>query len=124
MKIKKEEITVKMEAPGTTLRSQTGFGGMAVAFNEVPAGTDFTPMLKGLNNDSCHCPHWGYLLEGAMRIIYDDGKEELIHAGDVFYFPAGHTGIVEEDAKFVEFSPEKEFLEVMDHIGKVMSQSE
>lgn len=121
MKIKKEDIEVKMEAPDTVLRSQTGFGGMAVAFNELPAGTDFTPLLKGLANDSCHCPHWGYILEGALKIIYDDGKEERIQAGEVFYFPPGHTGMVEENVKFVEFSPEKEFLEVMDHLGKMMS---
>ena len=121
MKIKKEDITVTMEAPGTVMRVQDGLGGYAVAFNELPKGTDFTPLLKGLSNDSCHCPHWGYIFEGALRVIYDDGKEELMVKGDVFYMPGGHTAIVEEDIKMLDFSPSEEFNEVITHIGKMMA---
>ncbi len=111
-----------MQAPGTIMRRLPGYGGMTVAFNEVPAGTDFSPLLQGLKNDSCHCPHWGYVVEGALRVKYDDGKEEVLNAGDVFYLPAGHTALVERDLKFLEFSPEKEFKEVMDHIGKRIAE--
>lgn len=124
MNIKKENIPVVMEGPGTTLRNQSGFGGMAFAYNELPKGTDFRPLLNGLDNDSCHCPHWGYIVEGSIRIFYDDNTEELCKAGDVYYWPAGHTGIVEEDIKFIELSPQAEFKEVMEHIGKKMSESE
>jgi glyoxylate utilization-related uncharacterized protein len=122
MKIKKEDIPVAMQAPGVIMRRLPGYGGMTVAFNEVPAGTDFSPLLQGLKNDSCHCPHWGYVVEGALRVKYDDGKEEVLNAGDVFYLPAGHTGRVEKDLKFLEFSPEKEFKEVMDHIAGKMAE--
>ena len=123
MNIKKENLRVVMEAPDTVLRNQGGFGGMAIAYNELPKGTDFRPLLNGLSNDSCHCPHWGYIVEGAIRIFYDDNTEEVSRAGDVYYWPAGHTGIVEEDIKFIEFSPQEEFKQVMDHIGKKMSAS-
>jgi len=34
-----------------------GWGGMTVAINEPPAGTDFAPLLEGLKNNSCHVPH-------------------------------------------------------------------
>ena len=119
MKIKKEDLEVKMEGPGTAMRGQS-MGGLIVSYNTLPAGTDFTPLLKGLNNDSCHSAHWGYILEGKMRIIYDNGKEEVTSAGEVYYWPAGHTAIVEEDIKFVEFSPEKEFGEVLSHVFSVM----
>ena len=122
MKINKEDIQVTMEAPGTIMRAQSGLGGMTVAFNELPAGTDFTPLLEGLSNNSCHCPHWGYIFEGSIRLIYDDGSEEITKAGDVFYWKPGHTAIVEEDLKFMDFSPEKELGEVMDHIGKKMAE--
>jgi len=122
MKIKKEKIPVTMEAPGTTMRGLPGFGGMTVAFNEIPAGTDFSPLLQGLKNNSCHCPHWGYIVQGAVRIIYDDRSEEVVKTGDVFYWPAGHTAIVEEDLKILDFSPEKEFNEVMEHVGKKMAE--
>jgi hypothetical protein len=118
MKMKKEDIPVTMQAPGTTMRGLPGYGGMTVAFNEIPAGTDFSPLLQGLKNDSCHCPHWGYVVEGEMLVKYDDGTEETLSTGDVFYLPPGHTARVEKDLKFLDFSPEKELKEVMDHINK------
>ena len=104
MKINKDAIQVTMEGPGTIMRSQTGLGGMTVGYHRLPKGTDFTPMFKGLPTDSCHCPHWGYIFEGAIRIIYDDGSEDLTKAGDIFYWPAGHTAIVEEDVLLMDFS--------------------
>ena len=45
MKMKKEDIPVTMEAPGTIMRGLSGYGGMTVAFNEIPAGTDMSPLL-------------------------------------------------------------------------------
>ena len=122
MKINKEQIPTTMEGPGTTMRAQTDFGGLTVCFNELPEGTDFTPLLNGLKNDSCHCPHWGYVVEGAMLVIYDDGKEELLEKGDVFYMPAGHTAIVKEAVKIIEFNPTKEFNEVINHVGMKMAE--
>ena len=122
MKIKKEDITITMEAPDTIMRAQKGLGGFTVAYHELPKGTDFTPLLKGLANDSCHSPHWGYLFDGAVRVIYDDGKEELIEAGDAFYMPPGHTAIVEKNAKLFDFSPTKELNEVMENVGKRMAE--
>ena len=122
MKIKKEEIPVMMESPGTTMRVLPGYGGMAVAFNELPAGTDIGPLLQGLKNNSCHCPHWGYIVAGELLIKYDDGADEVLTTGDVFYLPPGHTGIVKKDLKIIDFSPEKEFNEVMTHIAKKMAE--
>lgn len=122
MKIKKENIPVTMEGPGTIMRGLPGYGGMTVAFNELPAGTDFTPLLKGLANDSCHCPHWGYLVDGALLVKYDDGTEETLQTGDVFYLPPGHTAIVLTDLKFLDFSPEKELNEVLGHIARKMAE--
>ena len=121
MKIKKEKIPVTMEAPGTTMRGLPGFGGMTVAFNEIPAGTDFSPLLQGLKNNSCHCPHWGYVVEGDLLVKYDNGTEETLVAGDVFYLPPGHTALFGKDLKFLDFSPEKELNEVMSHIAKKMA---
>jgi len=122
MKTNKEEIPVINQTENSIMRSLPGLGGMTVAYSEVPAGTDYTPLLQGLENDSCHCPHWGYIFEGSVLIKYNDGTEENITAGDVFYLPAGHTGIAKEDSKIVEFSPEKEYNEVMEHVGKKMEE--
>ena len=123
MKVNKKNIPVTMEAPGTTMRMQDNFGGMTVCFNELPKGTDFTPLLNGLKNDSCHSPHWGYILTGELLVKYDDGAEEVLTVGDVYYLPTGHTAIVQEDVKMIEFSPSKEFNEVMTQIGNKMAEN-
>ena len=122
MRVNKNDIPTGMEGPDTIMRAQDDFGGMTVCFNELPEGTDFTPLLVGLENDSCHSPHWGYIISGKMLIKYDDGVEETLTEGDVYYLPGGHTAIVKERIKFIEFSPSKEFKEVMDHVGKKMAQ--
>ncbi len=121
MKIKKEDLPVLMQAPNTIMRGMPVCGGITVGFNELTKGTDFTPLLKGLKNDSCHSAHWGYVLQGSMLIIYDDGTEELTSAGEVFYWPAGHTAIVKEDIKLVEFSTSKDFAEVLKHVEQKMA---
>ena len=122
MKINKKDIPIAMEGPGTKMRTLPGFGGMDVNFHELPQGTDFTPLLKGLDNDSCHCPHYGYIFEGKMRVIYDDKTEELLEPGDIFYLPAGHTAIVEENMKMIDFSPSKAHMEVLTHVGEMMAK--
>ena len=120
MHFKLENLPVIVEAPGTKMQIQHGLGNMAVAYNEFPPMPQSPNLLEGLPNDSCPCPHWGYMLKGSMHISYDDGKEELVQAGEVFYFPAGHTGWSDEEVAWIEFSPEKEMNMVMDHIGKKM----
>ena len=116
-----KDLPVKMEAPGTTTRSMGGLGGMVIAYYELPAGADFTPIFEGLPDDKCPCPHWEYVLKGAIRIRYTDGTEEVVKAGDIYYLPSGHTAMVEEDVAMIEISPEKEYDEVMEHINRKMS---
>lgn len=78
--------------------------------------------MQGVYDNTCHCPHWGYFFEGSARLKYDDGSEEVTRAGEVLYWNQGHTTIVEEDLKLVDFSPEKELGEVMEHIGRKMEE--
>ena len=117
--IAKEKLAVD---PRTSMRNQHGLGGMAVGYVELPAGVDFTPMFVGLPQDMCPSPHWGYVLEGVMQIKYHGGKEETIKAGEVFYWPAPHTGKVTKGVKFIDFSPSAEFTQVMDHIASKMAE--
>ena len=120
--MKKDNIPVTLEAPGTIMRGLPGWGGMTVAFNEIHAGTDLSPLLQGLKNNSCQCPHWGYILEGELVMKYDDGKEDVLTGGDVFYMQPGHTGVVNRDTKLIDFSPDNELKEVMNHIQKKMAE--
>ena len=116
-----EDLPIKMQAAGTTVRNLSGWGGMVVAHVELPAGGDFRPLLEGLPNDQCHCPHWGYVLKGSVHWGLADGTEEVVKAGEVFYAPPGHTAWVEEDTAYLDFSPEKELGEIWSHITKKMS---
>ena len=75
-----------------------------------------------LPNDKCHCPHWGYVLKGAINLRYTDGEVEVVKAGEVFYLPSGHAAWCEEDMAMIDFSPEKEFNEVMEHVASKMSE--
>ena len=120
MHLKKENLPVAMEGPGTKFRFKGGNGGMVIAYWEMPAGPENKALFEGLPNNSCHCPHWGYIVKGKMTLHYDDGTKEVVKSGDVFYAPAGHTGKIEKDIAVLEFSPEKEYLEVMEHVGKKM----
>jgi len=42
----------------------------------------------------------------------------ILPGGGIFCRPAGHTAIFEENLKIIDFSLEKEFNDVMAHIGK------
>jgi hypothetical protein len=111
--VKGETHISKEDFPkGNIINMVNGWGGMTVAINEPKAGTDFSPILKGLKDDLCQVPHWGYLEKGKIRIINSDKKTITVLAGEVFYMPPGHTLIVDEDARIIDFSPEKEMSEL------------
>lgn len=88
---------------------------------DLPAGVDFTPLFVGLPGDLCQCPHWGQVLEGSITLRYADGREETNTAGDVFYWPGGHTGWTDEGVTFLEFSPTTEILPVLDHLSRQLA---
>ncbi len=77
---------------------------MRVTVVSVPAGTDFGPLLRGLPNNRCQGPHWGYVLKGRLRIQYGNG-DEVLNAGDFYYLPPDHTGVAEQDTEFLEVTP-------------------
>jgi ribosomal protein L16 Arg81 hydroxylase len=69
---------------------------------------DATPMLKGLPDDRCQCPHWGYVTRGTVTFRFAD-HDEVFEAGDAFYLPPGHIGVANEpDSESVQFSPTEE----------------
>ena len=103
---------------GEVLPMFDGWGGMAVDINRAPAGMDFSPLLEGLENDKCQVPQWGYVIEGAVRIIYENGEEDVFSEGEAFFMKPGHTAIVEKDLFLVSFSPEHEMHDLSDHLNK------
>lgn len=120
---REQHIAIENFPKNMVVNHLNGWGGMTVAINELPAGTDFSPMLEGLKNNSCQVPHWGYIIKGSLRLKYDDGQEVILNAGDVFYMPPGHKAIVVEDLKILDFSPEKEMKSLIGHIEKKVAGS-
>jgi hypothetical protein len=114
-----DQIPVEFEADVATTRAIEG-GGMTIAIERLSAGVETAPLFKGLPDDACQSPHWGYLVSGRLRIVYSDGSEESIVAGQAYYLPRSHNVVVEEDALIVEFSPTDERARTMEHAAQMM----
>lgn len=122
MRIAKQDVDVKLAIPGATLRQQLDFGD-ASGFNKISAeyfslatGVDTTPLFVGLDGNACQCPHWGFVVKGEITTTDANGKQETVHANDLFYWPAGHNVRVTEDAELIMFSPQREHTHVIDHM--------
>jgi hypothetical protein len=118
----KEDLPVTDEGEGFVSR-QTEWGDMNVAWETFPAGLDAAPLFKGLPDDRCQCPHWGYVLKGRVRIRYKD-HEEVLEAGDTYYMEPGHLPLVEEDSETIEFSPKGEYQKTMEVVARNMAAME
>ncbi|MBN2623391.1 MAG: hypothetical protein JXA83_08490 [Acidimicrobiales bacterium] len=120
MRLPKEDIPVKIDAPGAIARQLPDFGiasgAIGAEYFTMGAGTDLAPLLEGLDGDMCHGPHWGYVIAGDVVVSYRDGTTEQCTTGDVYYWPPGHSVRVERDAELVMFSPQAEHTAVLDHI--------
>lgn len=117
MKQDREKLSVRLEAGGVCIQAED-WGDMNVARIRFPKGADATPLLEGLPGDLCGCPHWGTVVKGSIHVRYADGREEVVRAGEVYYWPAGHTVWVDEDYEAIEFSPRRGMNEVIEHLKK------
>ncbi len=108
----KQEIPTAVDFGGVVIHL-AAWGGMTVALETFPAGTDTEPIFKGLPDDRCQSPHWGYVLSGRVRVRYAD-REEIIEAGNAYYLEPGHTTIFEQDTELVEFSPQDEYQKTLE----------
>jgi len=122
MKVAKENIEVKLEIPGATVRQRTNFGdasGLGKISGEyfsLAAGVDTTPLFIGLEGNLCQCPHWGYVLKGKLTTTDAEGTQETVVANDMFYWPSGHNVKVDDDAEIIMFSPQHEHTHVINHM--------
>jgi hypothetical protein len=84
-----------------------------VNFVTINTTHSLAAMLKGLPEDSCHCPHWGYLFTGRITVTYKDRPAETYEAGDAFYMAPGHVPEAEAGSQFVQFSPTDQLADTM-----------
>jgi hypothetical protein len=129
MRIAKNDIPTKIDVPGAVARHATNFGAasdygsLAAEYFSLGAGTDIAPLLKGLDDDACHAPHWGFMMTGEVVVTYTDGQTETCAANDLFYWPPGHSVRVVKDAEVILFSPQVEHGDVMNHMLAAMAGS-
>jgi len=95
--------------------------GYTVTFVSFGEEMDSTPLLKGLPDDLCQCPHWGYVLKGKQTFRFAD-REEVFEAGDAFYLPPGHTQIAGADSELLLFSPAEDLKVTEEAMMKNMQQ--
>jgi hypothetical protein len=112
--IAREDVPVIIEDNGVEIRARDE-EGLSVGFVRLPAGADLRPATKGLPDDLCPCPHWGYMIKGSVR-MHSTGGHQDYRAGEAFYWAPGHAPEALEDSEYVDFSPTAEFLAVIEHI--------
>jgi hypothetical protein len=91
-------------------------GGYTVNFMTFHADIDGTPLLHGMPDDQCQCPHWGYVFAGRLTFRTADGSEETFEPGDAFYLPAGHIPMAVAGTEYVQLSPTTEVNQVKEHM--------
>ena len=96
--------------PASTDRFRSAhWGDMEVGYTIVDHVLDCTEVNKigGLPGGICPCPHYGFVVEGAITASYPgtDWPDETATAGEVYFFPAGHVLKYPEPTKHLEFNP-------------------
>jgi hypothetical protein len=90
----------------------------AVDFLTFREDIDHRPLLKGLPDYRCQCPHWGYVFKGELVFHYAD-RDETYEAGDAFYAPPGHAPThTAPGTEYLQFSPADELRRTSEVIMK------
>ncbi|MCA9529015.1 MAG: hypothetical protein KC543_02630 [Myxococcales bacterium] len=122
MRVSKTDVEPQIAIPGATLRQKldfgdaTGLGAISCEYFSLDAGVDTAPLFVGLEGDLCQCPHWGFVLQGALAVTYASGRQETVRKHDLFYWPKGHNVKVLEAAELIMFSPQAAHSHVLDHM--------
>lgn len=90
---------------------QDEWGDMRVGYETYLQDFDDAPLLKGLPEGRCPCPHWGYVLAGKLTVRYAD-HEDVVPAGEAYYMAPGHTMAASAGTVLIEFSPGEAFREL------------
>ena len=110
-----------VEDHGIVVDRREDLDGYTVNFVTFHEAVDGTQLLKGLPDDRCQCPHWGYVLKGRITYRFAD-HEEVFEAGDAFYQPPGHRPYVEAGTELLQFSPTEALAETERAIQEWMAK--
>jgi hypothetical protein len=62
-KVSRDGAPQRQEA-GPVVDLRDDLDGYTVTFRSLLEDIDATPFMRGLPDDRCQCPHWGYVLKG------------------------------------------------------------
>jgi hypothetical protein len=102
--VSSETASETVRTDGLEVRLEHLEGGYSVCFESHTADADLADLFRGLPEDRCQLPRWGYVLRGKVGFRFSD-REETYEAGDAYYVPPSHTPVHYAGAEIVEFSP-------------------
>jgi len=103
-KVSRQTASETVALDGLEVRLEHLEGGYSVCFESHTADADLAGLFRGLPDDRCQLPRWGYVLRGRVGFRFS-GREEEYETGDAYYVPPGHTPVHHAGAEIVEFSP-------------------
>ena len=117
------ESATHVEDMGVLESRSEELGGYMVEFTSFREDADATPLFKGLPEDRCQSPHWGYVIRGSLTFCYAD-REETYSAGDAYYGPPGHIPRVTAGTEVVEFSPTEEYRQTLEVLARNLAAAQ
>ena len=115
-----KESASRVEDMGVMEGRYEELGGYTVGFESFREDADATPLFRGLPDDRCQSPHWGYVTSGRVTFRYAD-RDEVYESGDAYYAPPGHVPVIEAGTEIVEFSPTDEYGRTMQVVAENMA---
>lgn len=109
-KVSKETAAEAQEIGIGTISTEV-VDGYEFDFFDLHEEADMSHLLKGLPDDRCTCPHWGYVTRGSVTFTFAD-HVETFEAGDAFHVPAGHSPATAAGTEYLLISPADQVAEV------------
>lgn len=110
-----DSLPVAIKGPDAEIR-KGDFGGLSICLLRLDKGHDTRPIFRGMPDDLCQIPHWGYIVHGRIRLWTQNGSQSY-RPGDAFYWAPGHAPEALEDSEYVEISATQEYDKLLKHIG-------
>lgn len=102
-KMAKDGGTVMRMGPVEDRQQDLG-DGYTVQVTSFAVDMDGAPMMAGLPDGRCQCPHWGTVLSGQQTFRFAD-HEETFSEGDAFSVGPGHIPVYAAGTTVLQFSP-------------------
>ena len=107
-----KETAPQVEDMGVMVGHYGELDGYTVGFEHFREDADGTPLFRGLPDDRCQSPHWGYVVAGRVTFRYAD-RDEVYETGDAYSAPPGHVPVIAAGTEIVEFSPTDAYRQTM-----------